>query len=168
MAYQLKCKALALGAEAREFKKQERHCLDRAKKWEARAKIGRAKAERAAQYGIREHRLMAVRTEARRNNLAYGFLLGRKYEQIERFSWTQPNWDKVLASAITYSGEPEQVTRQKFAEWIGEALNGVEPKFSKTLVPGSVKNDEYDPDWVNMQIRRDAAQMASIGVPATV
>lgn len=165
MSYELKCKSIALQAEAQAFKQQETYCLNRARKWEARAKTGRAKAERLVAQGIRQHRITAIRLEARRNNLARGFLNGLKYQEVERFSWTQPNWDKVLASAITYSREPEQVTRQKFAQWIGEALNGVEAKFSKTLVPGSVKDDKFDPDWVNMQIRREAAEMVSINAP---
>lgn len=165
MSYQLKCKSIALEAEAKAFKKQENRCFVRANKWESRAKLGRAKAEREIMNGIRHHRITTIRQEARRNNLARGFLRGLRYQDVERFSWTQPNWDKVLASAITYSGESEQVTRQKFAQWIGEALNGVDPKFSKTLVPGSVKNAEFDPDWVSMQIRRDAAEMLSINAP---
>jgi len=165
----LKCKSIALEAEAKAFKKQIAFCRARAKKWEARAKLGRAKAERFVAEGIRHHSLMVIRREARRNSLARGFLNGLKYHEVERFSWTQPDWDKVLASAVTYSGEPEQVTRQKFAQWIGEALNGVPVKIpAKTVVPGSIKAATYDPDWVNMQIHRDAVEMASIGAPVPV
>ena len=209
MTYQVKCKAIALAAEAREFKKQEQRELRlyrlaerdnlhkegnekaadavdrhfrtyvpqkgeedfggamaaamasdreaiRVARWKAKAAAGRVKARRSLDvyHGIRDHRFMMIRTEARSTYLALGFLRGKAYHWIENFAWTQPNWDRVRKIAIRYAGLPEQEVAQKFAQWQDEALNGVEAKYSQTLVPGSVRDDSFDPEWVKMQMNR--------------
>lgn len=41
------------------------------------------------------HRRFAVRTEARATHLAYGFIRGRAYRQIENKCDTPPDWKKV-------------------------------------------------------------------------
>ncbi len=176
--YQLKYKAIALAAEAKAFKQHERHAADRHAKWQARAALGRLKAQQRGelgqgqdpktvtsveQQGVYLHRLNRVRPEARNALLAYGFLKGKSYQEIENFSWTQPNWDRVLKLAIRYGDLDEQVVAQRFAEWISEALGGVkQAKFIESIVPGTIKT-MVDSDtgfnnceWVKMQLARDS------------
>ncbi len=65
----------------------------------AEAKIIRLETKRAKRASIRDglalHRKGAVRFEARHTHLAYGFLRGREYRQIEQKAHTPPDWDKV-------------------------------------------------------------------------
>lgn len=128
-------------------------------KWRKRAEVGKAKAKRSLDVfnGIRNHRLMKIRTEARVTLLAYGFLSGLSYRDMEPFSWTQPQWERVEILALRYRGSAdEQAVKQRFAQWIEEALGGVEPKWKPTVVPGSVKDSSFDPAWVEMQRTRNA------------
>lgn len=50
-------------------------------------------------YKVREglylHRVNCVRPECRASNLAYGFLRGRSYSEIEQNPKTKPNWKRV-------------------------------------------------------------------------
>lgn len=46
-------------------------------------------------WGLRDHRVTVVRSEARHTLLAYGFLRGRSYRQMEPTSEGLPNWDRV-------------------------------------------------------------------------
>lgn len=176
MAYQLKCKAIALAAEAQAFKQQEQREKRLLQKWKLRSQIGRLKAAaRSGQLegvvqkmsgqdyssvysttlqGIHLHRVKDIRKEARNALLAYGFVRGLSYRQIENFSWTQPNWDRVEKLALRYSNESEQEVKQRFAQWLFEARGDVKPKYVETVVPGTVKTKMFDPDWVDFQLNR--------------
>lgn len=44
---------------------------------------------------LRHHHIHEARPEARAALLAYGFIRGRAYHQIERDAKTAPNWDRV-------------------------------------------------------------------------
>jgi hypothetical protein len=65
----------------------------------AEAKIIRKEEKRVKSQSIREslyrHRIDVVRYEARHTNIAYGFLRGRTYAEIENKPRTAPNWDKI-------------------------------------------------------------------------
>jgi len=174
VAYQLKCKAIALAAEAQAFKKQEQ----RLKKWKHRAEAGREKVKKLNRnynpevlQGIHLHRIKDVRKEARNALLAYGFVRGLRYVEMENFAWTQPNWDRIEKLAIRYSRESEQDVKQAFGAWKDEALGGVTPKWSiqgpgkeiwdrwnDTMTPGSVKTVHFDPAWVTMQRKRNGEE----------
>lgn len=51
------------------------------------------------------HRVHDVRDEARATNVAYGFLNGLKYSEIEHSSYEQPKWDRVAAMVKKYGTE---------------------------------------------------------------
>src|SRR5690348_6675706 len=55
--------------------------------------------------GLYEHRMNSVRPECRAANLAYGFLRGKSYEQIERNPKTKPNWSRVQRIAEKYGAK---------------------------------------------------------------
>ena len=62
----------------------------------AEARIIRLEESRNKHFrtGLALHRRTVVREEARLTGLAYGFLRGRAYDQIEK-SEREPNWDRV-------------------------------------------------------------------------
>jgi hypothetical protein len=63
------------------------------------ARIIRKETKRAKSKTIKEglylHRIGTVRIEARHTHLAYGFLRGREYHQIETSAHSAPDWKKV-------------------------------------------------------------------------
>ncbi len=65
----------------------------------AEAKIIRLETKRAKRASIKDglalHRKGIVRFEARHTHLAYGFLRGREYRQIENKAREAPDWAKV-------------------------------------------------------------------------
>jgi hypothetical protein len=86
------------------------------------ARIIRKETKRARSYtikkGLDDHRKGAVRYEARHTHLAYGFLRGREYYQIEHTARTTPNWDKVRKMVKSYGVHypAEQFIRYKDAQ----------------------------------------------------
>lgn len=79
----LRVKIKSLAEEARIIRREEQ----RSKLWGA---------------GLTNHRKFVVRPEARNAQLAYGFLRGRTYEQLENSTKTAPDWDKVRALVAKY------------------------------------------------------------------
>ena len=75
--------------------------------------------------GLRKHRTNDVRKEARSSLIAYGFLRGLDYKQIENTT-LKVDWDRVEAMVKKYSEDDPRVTLQKFAEWV--AASGKAPK----------------------------------------
>lgn len=69
-------------------------------------------------WGLREHRIKDVRSESRSALLAYGFLRGRSYLQMERNCELGPDWKRVEAIVTKYAyGAAAQDVKQRFAEW---------------------------------------------------
>ncbi len=96
----LKVKIKHLGAEARIIKAEK-------EKWLRKAAKGRANvAKRQGNppntpsnmaNALHEHRVNCVRKECRDSHLAYGFLRGMRYEQVEARRYTDPDWINVFA-----------------------------------------------------------------------
>ena len=72
----------------------------------AEAKIIRIEEKRARRPGLRrgleDHRRGIVRTEARHTHLAYGFIRGLEYHQMESTTHEAPNWEKVRKMVEKY------------------------------------------------------------------
>lgn len=70
------------------------------------ARIIRKETKRAKSVTIKNglalHRKGIVRTEARHTCLAYGFLRGRDYRQMEPIAYVEPNWTKVRRMVQKY------------------------------------------------------------------
>lgn len=81
----LKIKIKSLAAESKIIRKETR-----------RAKLPSIKQ------GLYCHRVGVVRYEARHTHLAYGFLRGKEYREIEKKAHTVPNWDKVRRMVEKY------------------------------------------------------------------
>lgn len=101
MKVYLKIKIMSLAAEARIIRAEE-------KKWPG---------EHVARIGLHEHRIHSVRPEARHALLAYGFLRGRSYRQLERTAAQPPDWERVGQLIEKFGGGGVRLLRQRFAEW---------------------------------------------------
>jgi hypothetical protein len=113
----LKVKIKSLAAEARIIKDEIKKTKDAGLKW-----------------SLHEHNVLVVRHEARHTLLAYGFLRGRAYEQLENKCKHQvPNWDKVRKMVVKYG---RVLYRERdfnsFAEY-NKAQDAVLPAFEKWI-----------------------------------
>ena len=112
----LKVKIKSLAEEARIIRKEERV----------------SKGERRR--GLYLHRIGTVRRAARHTLLAYGFIRGRRYRQMEAKCATTPMWPEVFKMLVKYGlqdygwkfwkrGEQEVVKEEllkRFEEWKSE------------------------------------------------
>lgn len=86
----LKVKIKSLAEEARIIRKETK-----------RARLSSIKN------GLYRHRIDVVRYEARHTHLAYGFLRGRSYEQMEQKAHVAPDWKKVRKMVEKYGSHLE-------------------------------------------------------------
>lgn len=99
----LKVKIKSLAEEARIIRREE---------WQIKSRpVGyRESGWLAKLNGLHHHRTQVVRREARATQLAYGFLRGRRYSQIEAAASTEPSWDRVAAMVRKYGSVRWPVT----------------------------------------------------------
>lgn len=111
----LKIKIKSLAAEAKIIKQEERKWFKLIGSKEvadtyADAQKGLCrlkpiyKKDHPLRMGLRQHRIDVVRPECRHSNIAYGFMRGRAYKQIENKCYEQPNWERVARIVNTFSG----------------------------------------------------------------
>ncbi len=63
-----------------------------------------------------------LKARSRAAQLAYGFIRGRTYEQVESGTTrTRPNWNLVLEYVARHVQEPSNVWGQRFAEWVDDS-----------------------------------------------
>lgn len=74
------------------------------------------KTEGMVKWGLNHHRTTVVRYHTRLNLLAYGILIGTKYEAMERKCSEPPSFSKVKKIAKSFGGEEEAINA-----WIEEA-----------------------------------------------
>lgn len=101
MKTQLKMKICALSAEARIIRKEE-------KKWRGDSKVRNS---------LRNHRTSVVRREARCSQLAYGFLRGRRYIQLETANSIAADWGRVGSLVAKYGERDKTSAAQQLKEW---------------------------------------------------
>lgn len=85
------------------------------------ARILKIKPNMEAFYGLKDHRTNDVRSEARSSFLAYGFLRGRSYSQIEQTHHTAPDWKRVEQLVRKYGTDDIRDRMQRFEEWKQQA-----------------------------------------------
>ena len=88
----------------------------------AEAKIIRLEEQRAnpktdMRANLLHHRRHVVRPETRASLLAYGFLRGREYKQIEQTRRTEPDWKRVQKMIEKYGSGDQRDLMQQFSEW---------------------------------------------------
>lgn len=96
----LKVKVNTLAAESRIIRKEERKALAA---YRRHTKVNLHAALQSYQ-ALREHRVHVVRPAARSASLAYGFLRGRLYEEMERTCKVEPFWPDVARMVLRYGG----------------------------------------------------------------
>lgn len=139
----LKIKIKSLAAEATMIRREERnHNIGHRGRVRIRRQLARAtdltpgqraRLERRlsapnetalkAFWGLRHHRTYDVRSESRASHIAYGFLRGLNYKQIEGTAKSSPNWSRVEDLVKKYGDDDIRVRMQRFAEW-REAATG--------------------------------------------
>lgn len=113
----LKIKVVSLTEEAKLIRKDEYKRLKA-----ARRALSQGKEESAAYHseifkGLRYHRIWDVRNEARVSNIAYGFLQGHEYKDIERNAIKQVRWMRVQGLVLRYGeGDPSELF-DRFQKW---------------------------------------------------
>lgn len=107
MRIYLKIKICSLAEEAKIIRRHERRL-----KAKPRAP---GELPPAAWWGLNSHRRFDVRTEQRAALLAYGFLRGRRYRQIEAKCHEPPDWKRVCQLVDKFGGMSDD--KNKLAEW---------------------------------------------------
>lgn len=89
----LRVKIKSLAAEARIIRAEERKA--------------KASGNRALLDGLHSHRIFDVRSAARRTYIAYGYLRGRRYDQIERNGTgnLHGHWNSIARMIVKYGPE---------------------------------------------------------------
>lgn len=72
----------------------------------------------AERTGLREHRITVVRSAARHALLAYGFIRGRKYQNIEPEGSSEPNWEEVKRQVLKYGPRTGDRTKLENEFWV--------------------------------------------------
>jgi hypothetical protein len=104
----LRVKILSLAAEAQIIRREE-------KRW-----IIKGKKNHPIRMGLKAHRKNEVRTEQRSALLAYAFLRGQKYKQLEANCYTTPNWLRVADLATKYgSNSDRKAVYEEIRVWRG-------------------------------------------------
>jgi len=91
----LKIKIKSLAAEAVIIKQEER-------KWKFPVFTDNVKQPHPMFFALRQHRLLEVRKECRSAIIAYGYLRGRAYDQIEAFCYERADWSRVAELVYKY------------------------------------------------------------------
>lgn len=76
---------------------------------------------------LRNHRLLEIRPEARCAQIAYGFLRGRTYRQVEAKSKRTPDWKRIAEIALKYGDYPNGM-RKDAVQSILTGWSEVEPE----------------------------------------
>ncbi len=105
MSIELKVKVKSLAAESKIIRLEER----RAQTTDARA-------------SLHQHRVGVVRLAARNTLLAYGYLRGRSYRQLEASCKRPPDWSAVEKMIRKYGPPPHNTS---FEEWKNEQEKSV-------------------------------------------
>jgi len=124
----LKTKCCSLAEEAKIIRRLER---SRIKKGRRAASLGKTEAANyhySVLFGLRDHRTRDVRQESRHSNLAYGFIKGREYNEIEQSAFKQPNWKRVQTLVEKYGEGDKTILLENFATWKNKAIVSFEKK----------------------------------------
>lgn len=116
----LKTKVISLVDEAKTIRRLENRRLRLFNEARQDGNDQRAEYQETVFKGLRGHRITVVRDEARASHLAYGFLRGQEYKQMERRADTMPDWKKIRKLACRYSEYDPLLTREAVDTWISE------------------------------------------------
>lgn len=137
-ATHLKIKLKTLAAEAKFIRKEERKALEAGRKGLHADRDDYERHYRAYE-SLREHRTGIVRHHARLNNLAYGFLRGRSYAEMEPHTRTELDL-KYVKKLVERFGTREDLAR--WSDWQTAATQHLDAQdVSVDLPPNPVKKE---------------------------
>ena len=110
----LQIKICNLADEARLIRRHERKHLDRMRHWSSKGETKKSGLCIYRYNNLREHRVVIVRDAARAALLAYGYIRGRRYRQMEATCRTVPNWKEVERLARKYGSSFDE---EDFRKW---------------------------------------------------
>lgn len=77
-------------------------------------------------WGLQRYRTLTLRREARNSLLAYGFLRGKSYAEIESNGcYELPDFNQVKRMAEKFCEDDLRVIRQRWAEWLEDAVKAL-------------------------------------------
>lgn len=120
-------RALALNSTPFGSMGADRSPLNEAQRIRIQKKLDRARAQlnnpRAmkAHATLNYHRKEELRSHARSSFLAYGFIRGLEYKQIENLSYSEPDWMEVRRLIEKFSEEGSQTWSVRFEEFKQQA-----------------------------------------------
>lgn len=113
----IKIKIKSLAEEAKMIRQEENKCSNAARKVEHK------QGWYAVREGLHNHRKLQVTPECRAALVAYGFLRGRTYNEVEGAAKTEPNWKRVEALVTTYGSRYIPIKKN----WLGVKQNLEDP-----------------------------------------
>ncbi len=76
---------------------------------------------------LREHRLLAIRPEARSAQIAYAYLRGKAYRTVEAKAKFAPDWKRVAELVFKYGDHAKGVTKEALVKdltaWAEQEVN---------------------------------------------
>lgn len=123
-AVHLKIKIKYLAVEARIIKKEEQKVLAHARKCNSTPRLQEYAEGHYVDYeGLREHRLNVVRKHSRLNGLAYGFLRGTPYAQMEAKTHSPPDFGEIRKLAKRFGAVGDL---SRWDQWLRDAERHLE------------------------------------------
>ena len=120
----LKIKIATLAFEATVIRHEERKRLETHRGYLERRKEAGETPDTSSMapgyWGLHEHRTGIVRWAARHNLLAYAFLRGRSYAEVEAQGSEEPDWDEVKKVALRFEGDIA-THEARWVEWVKAA-----------------------------------------------
>jgi hypothetical protein len=121
MRVYLKIKVKSLAAEAAIIRKEENRCRQGQARAKAKDNMGAYDSIREQRLGLADHRRFAVRPESRSAGIAYGYLKGRSYAQMELWCHEAPDFKRIEYFVDKYGEGDKRDRMQQFAEWLEAA-----------------------------------------------
>jgi hypothetical protein len=107
---ELRIKIKTLAAEAKYIKFEQR-------------KFPRGKREHEVFQSLHFHRVHLVRPAARSGLLAYGYLRGRSYEQLEQKCYEKPDWKEVQDLLVRFGRMSRMEAESRIVQWVDDRRN---------------------------------------------
>ena len=113
----LKMKPLSLAEETKLISKEEKRWLRKAA--EARRREKDSSKFEEVYTGLNVHKRRELRRESRSAHIAYSFLKGRDYSEIEQKSRTEPDWTRIKRIASKY--KDSGISDTELDNWLANA-----------------------------------------------
>lgn len=108
--------------------------------------------------GLHNHRTHNVRSESRHTQLAWGFLRGTPYLDMEQSTWTYPDLSRVQKIVNKFAEDDIRLVAQRFEEWaqtVPRNLTGMQEGLKKPRPkPTGVRPHRTLQEWQQVRSAR--------------